>query len=182
MILRNKASASSPDTKKKIKGNPYKTQFDLCHCRLRREIETGTHKIKSTRQLYFRERDYCNSLMGRRARPRRSLREQGPGTRTRAAPTRSYERVKQLAHNLHMQPQSLHWGEPSTIMRFYEVSFEGTDKRADSGRLRDFSHNAGVRVRGREGTEKAEKSIVATQRTTIVFYATEAKAFTKINY
>lgn len=48
------------------------------------------------------------------------------------------ERVKQLALNLHMQPQEFTLGEPLTIMRFYNVSFE----RADSSRLRDFSHNA----------------------------------------
>jgi len=40
-------------------------------------------------------------------------------------PTRSYDRVKQLALNLHMQPQEFTLGEPLTIMRFYGVSFEG---------------------------------------------------------
>ncbi|CAL1686781.1 unnamed protein product [Lasius platythorax] len=49
-----------------------------------------------------------------------------------------YDRVKQLALNLHMQPQEFTLGEPLTIMRFYSVSFE----RTDSSRLRDFSHNA----------------------------------------
>jgi len=40
-------------------------------------------------------------------------------------PTSSYDRVKQLALNLHMQPQEFTLGEPLTIMRFYGVSFEG---------------------------------------------------------
>ncbi|KYN07896.1 hypothetical protein ALC62_01078 [Cyphomyrmex costatus] len=44
---------------------------------------------------------------------------------TRPRPTKSYDRVKQLALNLHMQPQEFTLGEPLTIMRFYGVSFEG---------------------------------------------------------
>lgn len=50
--------------------------------------------------------------------------------------TMYYDRVKQLALNLHMQPQEFTLGELLTIMRCYSVSFE----RTDSSRLRDFSH------------------------------------------
>lgn len=48
-------------------------------------------------------------------------------------PTRSYDRVKQLALNLHMQPQEFTLGEPLTIMRFYDVSFEGNGQSPTMG-------------------------------------------------
>lgn len=85
--------------------------------------------------------------------------QQGPATYTATiVSTKSYDRVKQLALNLHMQPREFTLGESLTIMRFYGVSFEGT--RTDSSRLWDFSHNAQEREDAEEdGTER--RSIVA---------------------
>lgn len=87
--------------------------------------------------------------------------QQGPTTyctTTTTVSTRSYDRVKQLALNLHMQPREFTLGESLTIMRFYGVSFEGAG--TDSSRLRDFSHNAQEKV-GVEGSGSERKSIVA---------------------
>lgn len=83
-------------------------------------------------------------------------------------PTRSYDRVKQLALNLHMQPQEFTLGEPLTIMRFYGVSFE----RTDSSRLRDFSHN----------TREMDGGIDSSYVYVFVRYSIEIKRLEKHGY
>jgi len=107
------------------------------------------HRVKSPRLLYLRE--HCGSLTRDRAR---SQREQRP-ERIRAAPTSVLNNSRAICT---CNPRSLHWGEPSTIMRLYDVSFEGTNGgRADSSRLRDFSHNAERREKERMRERERER-------------------------
>lgn len=78
------------------------------------------HKIKSAQRLYFRRRDLYGTCWRRCVRIYTQGATRGT-TYPSTTPTRSYDHVKQVVLNLHVQPQEFTLVEPLTIMRFHKV-------------------------------------------------------------
>lgn len=99
------------------------------------------HLAKSTRlnqRLYFRRRDLYGTCWRRCVRIRIYTQGATRGTTyPSTTPARSYDHVKQVVLNLHVQPQEFTLVEPLTIMRFHKVGRGATS----SGQAEKFFLN-----------------------------------------